>query len=190
MHNSPLGALSSAAHVSEINFNSTLREQISFQPFISSPSYTAHLSLLIMCHSLMIDPSFLFPLSSYLFFQYDPFYISIYSLSFHCSLLIAHMGLFAVSLFILSKCFPLTSLRYQSYWPNPRSTHTSLNEVNFQSMKSYWPCAEVAHIVNLYWTEHFCMPVCPSLWSAVCLSYSHLPGFPAKSCCGERSLFT
>lgn len=38
-------------------------------------------------------------------------------------------------------------------------THTSF-KVHFQSIKSYWPSAEVAHIVNFYWTEHICMFVC------------------------------
>lgn len=149
------------------------------QPFISLASLTLflHCPLLTidLCHSPVVLASVSrsiyshFPLFFWpwlIFSSSSPTYKYLLKDSFHFTF----FPLSHVCVFTLSITHPHTT---------PEHAHISLNEVNFRSMKSYWPSAEVAHIVRLYWTGHICMPVWLSLWSAwlscsmsACLQYA------------------
>lgn len=147
--------------------------------------YAAHFSLLISVTRLL---SWL-PSSTPLFI-YSSFYLYSVRLSFF--LFIASTcicwGLSLASLYLrflpigASHHAPLLSLSLILANPQHTHTHISLNEVNFQSMKSYWPSTEVAHIVKSYWTGHICMPVWLSLWSSVYLSGCSMSAWLVHAC--------
>ena len=162
----PLTDTHTNTHVSEINFNSPVREQISRQPFISSASLT----LPLHCPLLSIDLShtrFLLPL--FIYSSFLPLILPLHRLNLY---FLASLSL-SLSLYLKAALLsPLCALTVSNTHPQPKQAHISLNEVNFQSMRSYWPSAEVAHIVKLYWTGHICAPVWLFLWSCVCLSCS------------------
>lgn len=149
------------------------------QPFISLASLTLFLHCPLLTIDLCHSPVVLASVSRSIYSHFPLFFWPWLIFSLHHLLINIYLRTLSVSLFfLLFVCFflapwtlPLShvcvfTLSITHPHTTPAHAHISLNEVNFRSMKSYWPSAEVAHIVRLYWTGHICMPVWLSLWSA------------------------